>query len=889
MTPFLKHVADDLRKKFGNDLSRVVVVFPNKRASLFLNDYLLPPVAQPENEDGELPVWAPAYETVSGLFRSLSPLSVADPIDTVCRIYDIYAELTRTDETLDFFYGWGERLLADFDDADKNMADVRRLFRSLKETKEIEAAGGFVNEEQERVVQDFFRDFSLEANSRMRQKFLELWECMLPLYERLNSSMEAEGLAYEGALYRRVAEGLGTGTIGLPGHVDCYAFVGFNVLNRTEEQLFAILKEREKALFYWDYDLAYAAPGTLSEAGAFLRGNLRKFPNELPERLFDNLRNGKQIEFVSATTESAQARSVAPWLRQHLTTEGRQTAVVLAGEGILQSVIHSLPPDVGEANITKGFPLVQTPAGLLLEDFPGRAQAETPLAYLDGLTEEVCRAALELQGEEAPATGTDGIGQELYAEAYFQLYTILGRFRSLVEGGRLRVGTTTLQRLLRQVAHAASVPFHGEPAVGLQVMGMLETRCLDFENVLLLSAGEGNLPQRASTASFIPPSLRREFGLTTPRHKTAVQAYYFYRLIQRAHHVRITYNNSTADQGRGEMSRFMVQLLVESGLPIRHLALGTGLEKPVRPIASIAKPEGLPRLLGEISPSAINTYLRCQLQFYFQRIARLREPDPPADVIEPNTLGTIFHHAAELIYKEKLTEKNGLITASTLQNLLDQGGDALLLGYVRRAFQENGVAPNVVVEEVVKTYLQQLLRHDLRLVPFEVKATETQTELPLEVPCEGGTAIMKLKGTIDRLDVADVGGLSSLRVVDYKTGGQPEAPQSLDQLFTPSEKHPHYALQAFLYSLTLVEKATLPIVPALFFVHKAAEADYSPYIPLGPRGQAEAVVRFQDIAGEFREKLVGLLAEILDPKREFVATATPQFCNSCPYKTLCGR
>lgn len=908
MIPFLKYVADDLRRKLGNDLSRTVVVFPNKRAGLFFNEELLsPPVALPGEPEASpalstgVPVWSPRYRTISELFRRLSPLAVADPIDTVCRLYEIYREETGSSDSLDFFYGWGEKLLADFDDADKNMADTTRLFCSLREIKEIER-GDYVDADQERVLQEFFSRFSLENNSRLRQKFLELWNRLQPIYTRLNAALAADGEAYEGALYRAVVTGLEDGLLSLPADEERYVFVGFNVLDKVEERLFRYLQERGRALFYWDYDVFYAGEDTTFEAGVFLRNNLRNFPNELPAVCFDNLRLPKDIEYVSAPTENAQARMVTPWLRARLTADEKRTAVVLCDEGLLQPVLHALPPEVREVNVTKGFPLHHTSVFTLVETFfesltGASAEADAAArqarpALLDELAARI-RTAAEQDETLAPAAAAgrrDELQRELLSEAYFRAYTVVNRFRTLLERGRLAVTVVTLHRLLRQVLRQTSVPFHGEPVAGLQVMGVLETRNLDFENVLLLSANEGNIPKRVSDNSFIPYTLRREFGMTTARHKTAVFAYYFYRLLQRASHVRMVYNCSPDGVTTGEMSRFMMQLLVESPLSVRHYALTSRQALPaVASPPSIPKPEGLPAILSTLSPSAVNTYLRCQLQFYYQRVARLKEPDPPADVIAPNTFGTIFHYAAELIYKEKLTENGGLITADTLDRFLREGGDARLAAYVKRAFADCGVVETVVVAEVVKSYLKQLIRHDRKLTPFNVVGTELNTELPVEVPYGDATVTVRLKGNIDRLDVVEADGLTRLRVVDYKTGGKPESVADVEQMFVPDAKRPKYALQTFFYALTLLDKARYPVAPALFFVHKAASPDYSPYIDLGVKEDRAPVLDFAKLAPEFRERLVALIAAILDPARPFVATDNEAYCRTCPFAALCHR
>lgn len=878
MTPFLTLVARDLLHRFGRDLSRVTVVFPNKRASLFLNDYLA--------AESSRPVWAPAYRTISELFRSLSPLRVADPIEAVCRLHRTYCEATHSNDTLDFFYGWGERLLADFDDVDKNMADTERLFRNLRDIKALDAAD-LLSEEQERVLQDFFQGFSLAKNSEVKQKFLSLWEAMLPIYRQFNASLAADGLAYEGALYRRVAEALPEEGVAFPPDTDMYAFVGFNVLDKVETALFDYLAQHGQALFYWDYDVAYAGDDDRFEAGTFLRRNLARFPSALPGTCFDNLRGAKDIAIVSAPTENAQARAVAPWLRAHLTADEKRTAVVMCNEQLLQPILHALPPEVREINVTKGFPLTHTPAFSLVEQYIKEQADEEAFAagnFLDGLAARIRQAALERREHDEAADTTGRILAQLYAESYFRAYTTVGRLRLLAGSGWLDVGRTTLCRLLRQVLRQDSIPFHGEPAAGLQVMGVLETRCLDFENVLMLSVNEGNLPAATNDNSFIPYVLRRAFGLTTSEHRTAVYAYYFYRLVQRAHHVTMAYNCTADGLAKGEMSRFMTQMLVETDLPMRRMALSAERQTTAAPPPVIPKPADLPDRFRRLSPSAINTYLRCPLQFYFHHVARLDEPQPAPDVIEPNTFGSLFHRAAELAYRE-LTSATPAITREQLDRLTEAGG-RLLVKHIRLAYADEGLVENPVITEVVRMYLVQLLENDKKLTPFEIVGMEKESYTDIAVPTALGERTYRVGGIIDRLDVVQLDGITTLRIVDYKTGGKPEAAVDVTQLVTPDKDHPHYVFQTFVYALTVCETTKWPIAPALFFVHQSAGDGYNPYIPFGPEGAPLA--DFTPLAAEFRSALTGLLTELMDTSRPFTATPFAEHCSNCPFASLCG-
>ena len=541
MTPFLQLVAQDLCAKIGTDFSRTVIVFPNKRAGLFFNKYLL-------DLAGGQPVWAPRYVTLDSLFRSFArDWGVNDPIDTTLRIVQIFKRLTGRDVSVDWFYGWAEHLLADFDDVDKNRVDALKLYRNVNDWKQFDDTS-FLSEQQVEDLKQFFLDFDPERRSELRERYRELWDVLGELYTELNAQLTAEHVAYEGALYRRVIEMLERGEAQLDPSVDRYVIVGFNALNAVEHSLFRFLKKEGQAMFYWDYDEYYTAAGNAgstdparlyNEAGNFIRRHLLEFPNELPAgELFRNLAQPKCIEMISASTEAIQAQYVAPWLEANLTPEPRRTAVVLCNESMLQPVLHGLPEAVTELNVTKGFPLSHTEVVTLVERKMGeweRRQTKLPVSEMIArLTALVERKGAEYVNREGYST--EKIEDVLQGEAFYQMYTLLNRF-ALIMGrftAESQMTIVTLRRLIRGVVRGMTVPFHGEPAVGLQIMGVLETRCLDFDRVIMLSVNDGVLPRRANDSSFIPFALRRAFGLTTPDQRTSVYAYKFSRLLQRA-------------------------------------------------------------------------------------------------------------------------------------------------------------------------------------------------------------------------------------------------------------------------------------------------------------------------------------------------------------------
>lgn len=350
MKSFLTYIAEDLIRKYGYDLSDIAIVFPNKRASLFLNESLARLVAKP--------IWSPKYITISDLFRQYCDLKVGDPIKLVCNLHKVFVQCTGIDETLDHFYGWGQLLISDFDDIDKNMADADKLFANLKDIHELDDIS-YLTDEQKRMIQKFFSNFSEDHNSELKKRFLQLWSHFCDIYHSFNDQLASQGLAYEGALYRKVV-----GDKNVEFRHRKYVFVGFNMMQRVEQMLCDRLQKEGKAVFYWDYDHYYM--DGKNEAGHYIRQYLKAYPNELTDspqgEIYDNMRKAKDITYISAPTENIQARYVHSWLMEKdRYRAGRKTAVVLADEKLLQTVIHSLPKEVESVNITIGYPLQQTP------------------------------------------------------------------------------------------------------------------------------------------------------------------------------------------------------------------------------------------------------------------------------------------------------------------------------------------------------------------------------------------------------------------------------------------------------------------------------------------------------------------------------------------------
>ena len=944
--------------KWGTDMSRIVVVFPNKRAALFMNEYMARMAGKP--------MWSPAYTTISELFGKHSEYVVGDSIKLVCDLHKSFVKCTGIDETLDHFYGWGQLLLTDFDDIDKNMADADKIFCNLKDIHELDDLS-YLTDEQRELLKRFFANFSHDQETELKKRFLSLWSHFGDIYHDYNQRLRNQGIGYEGAIYREVAT-----RKDVEFEYDTYIFVGFNLLQKVEQELFANLKKAGKAHFYWDFDTYYMPRNNsayTNAAGKYIAMYLEDFPNELDvcsADIYQNMRRPKDVSFVMASTENIQARYASQWLREEgRCLAGRKTAVVMCDEAILAPIIQSLPPEADKVNITSGFPLGMTPiasfVSLLLDTYTSgiagkrtcyRAQYASKLLrhaytrYISDKANDVYatikeqhlvypdQATLTMNGEDqglALLFKTINIGNvhllhhvetiikligvnakdtedAFLQESVFRMYTIINRLEQLAANGDMDVDINTLRRLIKQLIAAATIPFHGEPVVGIQIMGVLETRNLDFKHLLLLSCNEGNMPKGVNDSSFIPYAIRKAHGLTTIDNKVAIYSYYFHRLLQRAEDITIVYNNTTDNGHTGEMSRFMLQMMVDGQQKIKHYNLLADNSPIAHKPKSVSKAGSIKEKLDgmkSLSPSAINRYIKCPLMFFYQYVASIKEPDCEDDVVDNRMFGNIFHKSAQLIYDDIMSHNNGRIEKSSIQKYLNTKG--LLESIVDRAFNEelfkvknsmrspyyNGL--HLINRKVLIEYLRQLLHSDQRTAPFEMLALEdaVYTQIAFETE-DNNVRKIRIGGIIDRLDrVTDARtGVSTIRVVDYKTGIQATRKiKEIEEIFSDmniSQKHSDYYLQAILYSLivdnsTKYNKQKDCVSPALLFVKQASKENYDPVLEI----DSQKIANVREYKVEFEQHLKEVLHDIFNTNLPFTPTTDNTRCDKCAYRRIC--
>ena len=958
MEPFLKIVAEDLYRKYGaqgSGLADITVVFPNRRARLFFDDFLSACSAQP--------VWSPQYTTIEELFQSQSDLRPADRIEMVTLLHKIYQEMLHTDESLDSFWSWGELMLADFDDVDRNLAPANQLFSLLREQRELTDTS-FLTDEQRKALEQFFGEMKNAQPTQLREHYQAVWSVLGNIYEKFSKLLAEKGIGYNGMIQRRVINNLNTERF----TARKYAFVGFNSLDGAERELFRAIQKSGKALFYWDYDPAYTESSLLHEAGRFLRDNLKEFPNELPREQFDGMHKAR-LTIVEASTDNAQARFIPQWLESlKIEKAGKETAIVLADENLLQPVLHSIPQErINNVNITMGYKLSETSLFSLvtalidMQRLAAKNKGKLSIQSLSRVLSNPMTAALsenatkiledlrktrrmfpdttaltsskELAVLFTPATDNlsllqylqnvlkalvpvireradDTLFQPLNQESLYRIYTQINRLYSLAEAGNLDISTDTLCRLIRSVLSTTTVPFHGEPAVGMQIMGLIETRNLDFKNVLLLSAQEGTLPKSGQNASFIPYNIRVAFGLTTMQDKSAVSSYNFHHLLQRAENVTMVYNGN-ADApgiGKGQISRYLLQLIV-SGANIRRITL-----KPDRKDAAIAPltVQKTTSVLQELfdkykdsylSPSALNKYMNCKLQFYLAQIAGLKKPDETDTEIDFAMFGTLFHKSAQLTYNDLASKTpEHTITSQDIEALLKD--HPRLEGFVQQAFREDYFGGKDVNKtdysgtqsinfEVILKYLRQILRMDMELyTPFQYVGSESdgyKHYIGLPDPLQPGSTLQVcLKGIIDRMDCKD----GILRIVDYKTGREKETPKTIDELFPPTKykdrKKEAFQIMYYAYIMSMQPQfSKYRLAPTLLYTRTSSKPTKEDiYYKIGP----DVLTDFIGQCGQdFEEKLKSIITEIFNPDIPFDPTDDKETCRNCDFSQLCGR
>lgn len=1022
MIPFLKAVAEGYAARY-TDFRDFLFVFPNRRSCTFFMKHFKEAV-------GRRSVMLPQTATMADFAESLSGRVVANQTELLFMLYLAYAgylkeEGVKEPPAFDIFRRWGETALSDFNEVDMHCIDADSIFKNVRDIKEISA--NFLTEEQMKVMEEYFgqvfdpkdvsesfwKSFIENEDDEVHSRFRLLWQVLAPLYHRLDSELEQKGLATSGGSYRLAAERLEDEETGVKGFRKV-VMVGFNALTASEDRIFRALQGAPQypgpdgpepyADFFWD------ATGPVltdpdNSASKYVGRNIRKFP--APEWGLECIRESDTdsmpdtMRVIAVPSNSAQAKVIGEELERikgEVTEEDlrqAKVAVVLPDEGLLLPLLYSLPEDIGDVNLTMGYPLRHTStasfisllrklqhrrrkthgetgyyykdlnlllshpfshallgsptvgnikewirehhkaiitigdieklsetAALYLRPLDDNTTPEETAAYLDNVLSETAKA-VEENGGAVIKGKLDKANIDVYRQE-------LSKLKDTVKEYGIDMKWQTFMSLTDRMLATRTVTFEGQPLSGLQVMGILETRALDFERIIIPSLNERILPARARSRSFISDSLRRAYGLPPMSYSESLFSYYFYRMISRAKEVVMLYDSRASEGARsGDVSRYVLQLqYIHARERLRRETRSFMLSKadtapsPIEktgPVMDMLEGFSTPDPEGRnLSATALTKYAACQLKFYYEELLRIRTDETASEYIDPITQGSIIHDVMQRIYLPEdkqhiyLTYPVIIDGALVRQRIDDREGIGRL---VRRAVNKmhfhlpddeldrelRGSAKYVA--EVLEHQIDGILRFDLKQTPFTLYGVEIEENVILRMP-DGRNINMRF--AIDRLDDTE-GSLGRMqRIVDYKTGTVHAEAETIDSIFT-GDYHAKNLLQLYLYAnlfdalpdknpkkdaerqvLRLFdEDSGLPNRPMALELYNVPEIRKGEHVY--PVIEKERQMSHAAANDEFLSRLKAMLEEIFNPEVPFRPTENPENCDMCPFKMVCHR
>lgn len=955
---FLGRVAYNLRENHGDGMDRQIVVLPSRRAGLYLSRFLA--------RLSDRPQWSPMMLTVNELFYSFTDLRPADTETLIFELFSIYKQRFTAEMSFDDFWSWGEVIIRDFNDIDLYLADAEKLYANISDLKEIDAKFGGLTQEQTEIIRGFWTSFNPGSfeDSNARSKFQAVWQKLAPLYNDFNASMKARGMAGEGMLCREVAEKAMNDNLqvkeGLTWHI-----VGLNALNNCEKVLFKYLKSKGQAKFYWD-DAHFFMNDSDHKASVFMKENLRLFGNDLGTGADDAAPPpAGRWTVIDTPSDTAQARMLGQLIDGaglDATADLTDTAIILADEKLLLPVLTSLPQSVEDVNVTMGHPfrftslysflkqlmalirsartgngkttfrseevltLLRHQYFVLLSGNEGeRVVAEIISGNVIRVDDDFLNTRLRLKKLfNVPADGTvlpdhlvavmemieaatfetpdEGKAMSIDREYLRMAMSSTGTLANLIHSYNLDLKTDTCIRLLDRVFRKLKVPFSGEPLRGIQVMGVLETRALEFSNVIFLSLNEGIFPGTSYDNTFIPYNIRRAFGLPTVNENESIYSYHFFRLLRKPQQGWFLYNSTAQGLVSGEMSRYLVQMKYSPQFSplFRTVHITVGRSRMIA--ERLTKKAEHNRILsalyasgGEgrkyLSPSAINTWVNCRMRFYYKYVCDIPEEEKLEKDIDQRRFGNILHDALQKLYEPLKGMKSisqGIKKMSADSELIRNTVISSASAEMRWDTDTLMAGKGVIIIDVLERYVTDLLKYDSDLTDLTLLNLEDSFQGTRSVGTGSEKIMVRIGGRADRVDATG----DAVRVVDYKTGSLKKDAVSPDDLFSEEkEKRNDALLQAMVYCHLIRDSHPGKLVlPAVYWVQQITSEAFTPYAGVaglnGPGADRDA---WNEVMGKFEEGLSLTVNNIFSENEDYVMTPFVQRCSWCPYRELCRR
>ena len=939
MQSFITQLTQHLYTHRQAEMKDLCIVFPTRRAGLFFKDELSKLI--------DKPVWSPAVYSIQDFILKMNNTVIPDQLTLLFELYKVYQKYFPA-ESFDRFYPWGELLLKDFNDLDNYLVSADKVFSTVTDIHDIETAFALPEEELIRI-RNFWQNFFDHDPSRLKNEFMNTWKHLSGIFRDFTKALEDQNQAYDGMAYRKISEALERNEINIPEEYNHVVFAGFYALSPAEEKIFNYFIKEKKATTYFDADKYYTDDAT-QEAGKFFRNNklIEKNYNWKGDYFGSTKKTITTTGIPLLVGQAKYAGQLIQELMKQKDFVPERTAIVLPDEKLLFPVLYALPEEVKHVNVTMGYPLRQTPLFDLFEALinlqkNARQEKGTEVSfyfrdiksilnhpYIRIISREPIRKWLQeidenfIRIEASLLTGaaTDALFKELFyipptlhevfdwmrrilqlillgmkegefrfhkleSEFVFHFYTHLKRLEDIFKENDIEVDIQTFRKIFRELISTVKIPFTGEPLKGLQIMGFLETRVLDFDHVIVLSVNEDTLPAAGNQPSFIPFNIRKAFGLPTFEEQHAVSAYHFYRLLQRSADVQLVYNTEPSNLTGGERSRFLLQLEYE--LQKKHPEQIQLIRKVVSTQVQKEKSEAIviektPQVLNELSkylkagdklpgsalsPSGLGMYISCSLKFYFRYVAGLKEIEESEDNMEAATFGTVLHRAMQLLYTgiPELNPESIKACRKKIDATVDQ------------AIHEEFVAihhlegKNILLRNVIRRLIHRLL--DTELMNGNVRLLQLEKDVSTEYSIDPEKTV-NLYGIIDRLDKVQ----DRVRIIDYKTGKVIKRKNlDMEKLFSDPKSKEQF--QAMYYAfLTAKEYQNVPLVSGLFILRELTDGIWF---------LNQDMPFTQDQFSEFNDRLKRLIGEIFDPAIPFSQTEDEQRCEYCAFAEICNR
>lgn len=953
MDRFLSHCAKYIYNKHADDLNDICLVFPNRRAGVFFYSYLQKFLSGP--------VITPYITQVNTLISDHSKLVFGEKLHLISILYNIFKNHVSTEESFDEFYFWGEVLLSDFNDIDLYLVNAKDIFTNISDIKEIESLFDYLTPEQKEALVRFWSSLGGSDRKKHNKRFVSLWHKLYPVYCDFKKVLKNIGIGYSGMIHREVVEEKGISQIsfsykkyyfiGLNALNNCEeAFFSYLQKQNKAEFLW------DYSHYYLEDDSNEAGKFMRKNIRQFFPPSGFNINNNF----FEKEKNIKLVAVSSNYGQAQEIPGFMNKIDHGNKDLFDNTAIILADESLLFPALSAIPENIETVNVTMGYPVKDSVVYgfllLLVNIFRNRKadhennvviyhrfvtdilnhqllsgiETEKVNEFIDNIKEknrltvplyeidfsEIHKLIFTLPGKVNDLSSyfikilttlyetvkyADPKNQ-LLTEVIYAIFQAMEKLEAVVVTAQKEQGIELSEavyfRLFGQYLEQLSVAFEGEPLKGIQVMGILETRCLDFKNIIILGFNENKWPRKFTAPSFIPYSIRKGFGMPGIDEQDAMYAYYFYRLINRAENITATYSTLKEGINTGELSRYGYQLLYDSNFSVNMENLVFSFfSDPVPPVI-VPKTSCVTDILlqnntknNPLSPTAINIFLQCSLRFYFRYILQLPEPDEVKDEIDSPLFGNIFHETVECLYKPFVGKQ---INKSDLEKI--RNNKELIAGEILKAINkhyfkhsdhvnlEKPRGKTILIFENIKIFLKRLLDIDIRLAPFKLIALEKNYHTKLNINVNGKQKNIFLGGKIDRIDMIN----GTLRVLDYKTGNiESFAFEEVGQLFEKEIERPKKEIfQALLYCFILKENTgdEYPLKPVIYGLRELFKEKFSPEIKFNKEN-----LYFQYIEAEFVNKLKILISEIFSSEYKFMQTPHEKICSYCPYNTICQR